>query len=98
LILPREARQRTETLARRAMRRGEQTIALAPKKSGSPFWCVYCTKSEPILNRKRTNRARGARGGSKLNRTLGQSPRHRLASLGNTKKEKMFLAFLFSRG
>ena len=28
------------------------------------------------------NRTLGARGGLKLNRTLGQSPRHRLASFG----------------
>ena len=28
-------------LARRARRRGEQTIALASKKSGSPVWCAH---------------------------------------------------------
>ena len=36
-----------------------------------------------------SHHARGARGKAKLNRTLGQSPRHRLASLGNTKKKNV---------
>jgi len=35
------------------------------------------------------NRTRGARGGSNLNRTLNESPRHRLASLGNPKKKNV---------
>jgi len=34
----------------------------------------------------------------KLNRTLNESPRHRLASLGNPKKKKCSLLSLFSRG
>src|SRR3989338_8499800 len=37
------------------------------------FWCVYCTKLEPIFKTK-TNRTRGARDGSELNRTLHESP------------------------
>ncbi len=37
------------------------------------LWCVYCTKSEPIFKTK-ANRTRGARGGSKLNCTLRESP------------------------
>lgn len=34
-------------------------------------------------------RTRGARGEAKLNRTLHESPRHRLASLGNPKKKNV---------
>jgi len=34
----------------------------------------------------------------KLNRTLDAKPRHRLASLGNTKKKKCSLLFGFARG
>ena len=37
------------------------------------YECVYCTKSEPIFKTK-ANRTRGARGGSKLGRTLDESP------------------------
>jgi len=44
------------------------------------------------------NRTRGARGGFDLNRTLGQSPRHRLADSAETPKEKTLLAFLIWRG
>ena len=40
----------------------------------------------------------GARGGLKLSRTLDESPRHRLVSLGNPKKKKCSLLFWFSRG
>src|SRR3989344_6191156 len=40
---------------------------------------------------------RGARGGLKLNRTLDESPHHRLASLGNPKKKKCSLHFGFAR-
>ena len=44
------------------------------------------------------NRTRGARGGFDLNRTLGQSPRHRLADSAATPKEKTLLAFLICAG
>ena len=37
------------------------------------------------------NRTRGARGGLKLNRTLGESPCHRLADSAQTPKEKTLL-------
>jgi len=37
-------------LARRARRRGEQTIALASKKSGSLIWWNYTTPLEHFLN------------------------------------------------
>jgi len=43
------------------------------------------------------NCTRGARGGSELNRTLGQSPRHRPADSAATPKEKTLLAFLIWR-
>ena len=43
------------------------------------------------------NRTRGARGGLKLRRTLHESPRHRLAPLGNPER-KTLLAFLIWRG
>src|SRR3989344_5676487 len=44
------------------------------------------------------SRTRGARGGLKLNRTLDESPRHRLASLGNPKKKKVSCSFDFRGG
>src|SRR3989344_6751331 len=44
------------------------------------------------------NRTREARGSLKLSRTLGQSPRHRLASLGNPKKKKVPCSFDFRGG
>src|SRR3990167_6427951 len=60
------------------------------------FWCVYCTKLEPIFKTK-ANRTRGARGGSKLNRTLHESPA--TTSLHSaTPKRKMFLALLIFAG
>ena len=40
----------TERFARRARRRGEQTITLASKKSGSLIWWNYTTLLERILN------------------------------------------------
>src|SRR3989344_5225591 len=43
-------------------------------------------------------RTRGARGGLNLNRTLGQSPRHRLADSAETPKEKTLLRVFFFRG
>ena len=43
-------------------------------------------------------RTRGARDGSDLNRTLGESPRHRLASLGNPKKKNVSCSFVFRGG
>ena len=62
----------------------------------SAKWCVYCTKSEPIFKTK-ANRTRGARGGSKLNRTLHESPA--TASLHSaTPKRKKFLALLIFAG
>lgn len=39
------------------------------------------------------NRTRGTRGGSKLSRTLHESPATASQSLGGHQKEKMFLAF-----
>ena len=62
------------------------------------FWCLYYTKLEPIFKTKWGNRTRGARGSSKLNRTLDAKPRHRLASLGNPKKKNVPCFFVFSRG
>jgi hypothetical protein len=55
------------------------------------FGGVYCTKFELILKAipMKANRTRGARGSSKLNRTLDAKPHHRLASLGNTKKKNV---------
>ena len=44
------------------------------------------------------NLTRGARGGSDLNHTLDESPRHRLADSAATPKEKTLLAFLIWRG
>ena len=58
------------------------------------FWCVYCTKLEPIF--KTNDVARAKRVGLKLNRTL-VSFRHCLASLGNPKKKKCSLLFGFAR-
>jgi hypothetical protein len=64
------------------------------------FGGVYCTKFELILKAipMKANRTRGARGDVKVFRTLDAKPHHRLASLGNTKKKKCSLLFLFSRG
>ena len=39
-------------LARRARRRGEQTIALASKKSGSLIWCPLFENARTFFERK----------------------------------------------
>lgn len=59
------------------------------------FGCIYCTKLEPIS--KIGNVARAPRMVA-LNKSYApRKPRHRLASLGNPQKEKMFLAlFIFA--
>ena len=44
------------------------------------------------------NRTRGARGGFDQNRTLDESPRHRLADSAETPKEKHSLHFWFGGG
>ena len=58
---------------------------------------VYCTKFELILKAIPTNRTRGARGASKLNRTLHESPA--TASLHSaTSKRKNVPCFSDFRG
>ena len=57
---------------------------------------VYCTKFEPILKAIPTNRTRGARGGSKLNRTLQYAPH--AGEYASNPERKTLLAFLVWRG
>src|SRR3989338_8122804 len=63
----------------------------------SAKWCVYCTKSEPIFKTK-ANRTRGARGGSKLNRTLHESPATPPPPPAKPKKKKKTSSFFFFGG
>ena len=59
--------------------------------------CVYCTKSEPIFKTK-ANRTRGARGGSKLNRTLHESPATASLHSATPKRKNVPCSFDFRGG
>ena len=76
-----------------------QKSFLTDKSVRNDFGGVYCTKLELILKAilMPTNRTRGARDGSELNRTLHESPA--TASLHSaTPKRKMFLTLLIFAG
>ena len=75
---------------------GFRKIAPNSKSATCSLLCVYCTKSEPIFKTK-ANRTRGARGGSKLSRTLHESPPLPRFTR-QPQKEKMFLASFDFRG
>ena len=58
--------------------------------------CLYCTKLEPIF--KTNNVARGGRGGSELNRTLGESPATASLHSATPKRKKVPCSFVFRGG
>src|SRR3989338_4099893 len=55
--------------------------------SNSELWSLYQKVRTYFQQNPDLCTARGARGGSDLNRTLDESPRHRLASLGNPERK-----------
>ena len=59
---------------------------------------VYCTKFELILKAIPTNRTRGARGGSKLNRTLDESPATTSLHSATPKRKNVPCSFDFRGG
>ena len=59
---------------------------------------VYCTKFELILKAIPTNRTRGARGGSELNRTLHESPATASLHSATPKRKNVPCSFDFRRG
>ena len=59
--------------------------------------CVYCTKLEPIFKTE-ANRTRGARGGSKLSRTLHESPATASLHSATPKRKNVPYSFDFRGG
>jgi hypothetical protein len=56
------------------------------------YWCLYYTKLAPIFKTK-GNFTRHARGGLKLNHTLGERPATASDYLGGHQKQKIFFTF-----
>src|SRR3989344_516606 len=87
-------RDLAETGARaRAFGGGEVNLS-----SNSELWSLYQKVRTHFPQNTDSRATREARGGSDLNRTLDESPRHRLADSVATPKEKTLLAFLIWRG